>query len=140
MLLLLLTTLLGFACSIHATWGPPFSRSLYIGNYLTLHSRYETTRNEDRAGDYQRRARKTGVISSRAQLIEVCTEASLQPIFQFYLVFQDFALDTGKWSFDLANGLVVPIEYNRRQVTSVIISLLTLAASYTLRYRHYLIL
>ena len=73
--------------------------------------------------------------SSRAQLIEVCTEASLQPIFQFYLVFQDFALDTGKWSFDLASGLVVPIEYNRRQVTSVIISLLTLAASYTLRYR-----
>ena len=50
--------------------------------------RYETTRNEDRAGDYQRRARKTAVISSRAQLIEVCTEASLQPIFQFYLVFQ----------------------------------------------------
>ena len=53
--------------------------------------------------------------SSRAQLIEVCTEASLQPIFQFYLVFQDFALDTEKWSLDLANGLVVPIEYNRRQ-------------------------
>ena len=50
--------------------------------------RYETTRNEDRAGDYQRKARKTAVISSRAQLIEVCTEASLQPIFQFYLVFQ----------------------------------------------------
>ena len=73
--------------------------------------------------------------SSRAQLIEVCTEASLQPIFQFYLVFQDFALDTEKWSLDLANGLVVPIEYNRRQVYSVIISLLTLAASYTLRYR-----
>ena len=53
-----------------------------------MHFRYETTRNEDRAGDYQRRARKTAVISSRAQLIEVCTEASLQPIFQFYLVFQ----------------------------------------------------
>ena len=93
--------------------------------------RYETTRNEDRAGDYQRKARKTSVISSRAQLIEVCTEASLQPIFQFYLIFQDFALDTEKWLLDLTDG----IEYNRRQVYSVVISLITLSASYTLRYR-----
>ncbi len=46
--------------------------------------RYEASEGE---GNIHRHRRAT-LIGSRAQLIEVCTESSLQPLFQFYLVFQ----------------------------------------------------
>jgi hypothetical protein len=111
--------------------------------------RYETTRNEEGVGRLKLEARKTAMISSRAQLIEVCTEASLQPIFQFYLIFQDlthldlsFVFQEGISFFFLSlfsSGKVeLPEafgEFHRLQVFSVVISLLTLTWSYTVQYR-----
>ncbi len=50
--------------------------------------RFETSEGEARVRSHRNRCRRAALIGSRAQLIEVCTEASLQPLLQFYLVFQ----------------------------------------------------
>jgi len=50
--------------------------------------RFEASESEDRVEIHRLRNKRASLIASRAQLIEVCTESSLQPLFQFYLVFQ----------------------------------------------------
>ena len=49
--------------------------------------RFEISENESRVQRRRSSARKASLINSRAQMIEVCTEASLQPLFQLYLFF-----------------------------------------------------
>ncbi|TRY70108.1 hypothetical protein TCAL_15011 [Tigriopus californicus] len=76
-------------------------------------------------------AKNAAFISSRAQLIEVCTEASLQPIFQFYLVFQNLLhVDVGQL---IQFGDI--FDYHKLQLVSVVISLFTLSWSFTVQYR-----
>ncbi len=50
--------------------------------------RFESSEGDNALHRHKLRARKAALVGSRAQLIEVCTESSLQPLFQFYLVFQ----------------------------------------------------
>ncbi len=54
--------------------------------------RFEASEGEKKVQRHRQRARRAALVGSRAQLIEVCTEASLQPLFQFYLVFQVLTL------------------------------------------------
>lgn len=77
-------------------------------------------------------AKNAAFISSRAQLIEVCTEASLQPIFQVYLVFQNLLhVDVGSL---IKSGDI--FDYHKLQLVSVVISLFTLSWSFTVQYRN----
>jgi hypothetical protein len=83
----------------------------------------------------RRNAREAALISSRALVMEVCTEASLQPLFQFYLVFIDFVKlgDLQKSTvFEVLSSIV---SGNLRQVLSVTLSVATLAWAYTNHYR-----
>jgi hypothetical protein len=102
--------------------------------YRYLH---ETSSKEEKIWKYKASAKKTLLISSRAQMIEVCTEASLQPLFQFYLVFKDVLhLDlSGHSGLTIGEALNLAFDSHRRQIASVLVSLFTLAWSYTMQYR-----
>ena len=82
--------------------------------------RYETVEGADSSSSVlprRRRARRDALISARAQLIEVCTEASLQPLFQFYLVFQEIIrLDEIANDITVREGFSFAISTNTRQV------------------------
>ena len=94
----------------------------------------DTSEGERKIRRYKSSVRTSMVISSRAQLIEVCTEASLQPMLQLYLVFQELvAFDI--YNLNLQEALNVYYDINRRQIFSVIISLITLSWAYTAQYR-----
>lgn len=101
--------------------------------------RYETSSKESKIWQFKALASRAFLISSRAQMIEVCTEASLQPLFQFYLVFQDVLhldLSAGSTTMTVAEAFNFALDAHRRQIASVLVSLFTLAWSYTMQYRH----
>ena len=94
--------------------------------------KFETAKSDNLKLKNKSASKSASLISSRAQLIEVCTEASLQPLFQFYLVFKDVvSLDLNS----LRHGLTEAFDEHRRQMASVMVSLITLSLSYTMQYR-----
>lgn len=82
---------------------------------------------------YRSKERTATAASSRAQIIEACTEASFQPMLQFYLIFQDIA--PLRWDGPLLSELKKILDTHSLPLFSGIISIITLAGAYTTRYR-----
>ena len=73
-------------------------------------------------------------ISARAHLIEICTEASIQPLLQLYIVFLTF-IQRGSEFTNLIEYLITDPSLKKRQVVSVLMSIITLAWGFTTQYR-----
>ncbi|TRY71041.1 hypothetical protein TCAL_15010 [Tigriopus californicus] len=82
---------------------------------------------------YRTKERTATAASSRAQIIEACTEASFQPMLQFYLIFQDIA--PLSWSGPILSELQKIIATHSLPLFAGILSVITLAGAYTTRYR-----
>ncbi|XP_040572387.1 uncharacterized protein [Lepeophtheirus salmonis] len=108
--------------------------------------KYSTNHGDKRISTYGPLLKEARVIGSRTQLIEVCTEASLQPLIQFYLIF----ITIIHWGSSLKNEISSNIQNNtsigvvvysiltltQKQVLCVLVSVFTLSWSFTVHYRN----
>lgn len=99
--------------------------------------RFETSMSAHKAGRDRESARLANTIGSRTQIIEVCTEASLQPLLQLYVVLINFI--TWKKTNVEGRESIITLDFlfddEKRRLVSVFVSLLAIAWSYTAQYR-----
>lgn len=113
--------------------------------------RYEASESFDKVGRHRQTSRLAKTIGSRTQIIEVCTEASLQPLLQLYLVLANLFVwnneksviqsrtnneNIRQWVDQFEAVLEFVTDEEKRRMVSALASILAVAASYTSQYRH----
>ena len=121
---------------------------------------YESSRDADKAGKHREASKLASTIGSRTQIIEVCTEASLQPLLQLYFVLINMFvfttqeelkkeginifeprqpsfvdIDVDRWIEQIEAVLKFIADGEKRRILSTIVSILAIAVSYTIQYR-----
>ena len=110
---------------------------------------YESSEDVDKTGQLQISAKAARTVSSRAQIIEVCLESSLQPLLQLYLVLINLIIvnnsdidgvssriiDPTDWIKGVGNAIGHLADKEGRRIAASVISILAIAASFTSQYR-----
>ena len=100
--------------------------------------KFETARAEKKLGRRKYELDRAMMIRDRSHMVEICTEASLQPILQLYLVL----LNLQNWiqssqeqtSEETSDFLTQQLGHNQLALITVVISILNIGFGYTLHY------
>ena len=101
---------------------------------------YETSRGEEKTGRRKDELQRIMMVRDRSHMVEICTEASLQPILQLYLVLLNLEnwIQTSQVENDEDNSLVSFISdqlgENSLALISAVIAVLNIGIGYTSHY------
>ena len=101
---------------------------------------FETSQGEEKTGRRKDELQRIMMVRDRSHMVEICTEASLQPILQLYLVLLNLEnwIQTSQVQNDESNALSNFIEHlmgeNQLALISAVIAVLNIGIGYTSHY------
>ena len=106
--------------------------------------KFQVSDTSKKAGSHLDNLKSADILGTRVHMIEVVTESSIQPLFQLYIVFFDLIywmdslhqIEPSREGEGLLSLIFQEKFFKKRQILSVLMSVLALSFGYTIQYRH----